>query len=187
MPRFTRQRCRRQPHKSCLALSMTEVMVSVAIGGVLASSMMTMNALTLGTLKNSANEEITKVAINRDLETIKARMNSYTWCSGAGTILPTADTTRCRTSNKANKAYYYPGNSNDKLTFATACDDNVSSNANRFLAPLIFNLNTLAVPQGASRTVTVADGSLKTVQVTYSSANLRRSMVMTPTAAAWCQ
>jgi hypothetical protein len=178
--------------------SITEVMVAGVIGAVIITSVAGLNNLSNTSLNSSSQQQVIETAVNRDVETIRQRMVSYTWCSGAGTLEPIADTTRCRQplSQKSNSQYYFPGKSvsdspgtlSDKDKFLAACQDNQNTSSNALLARLITAITApeLPQPQGATRSVAVIDGSAKRVQISYAGLNPPRSILMTPTVASWC-
>jgi hypothetical protein len=156
-----------------------------------------MNNLSQDTILTSTLREQGEAAVNSDLNIIRQKMVNYTWCAGEGSITPSADSSRCLRPlrERALPGYYSPNqntpdtanNPGDRDKFKAACQDNGTS-SNSFLSSLIASINsqTLPVSLGVTRTVTISDGRAKSLQITYSSDTLNRSLLMTPTVAAWC-
>jgi prepilin-type N-terminal cleavage/methylation domain-containing protein len=177
--------------------SLTEVMVAGVVGGVIFTTVAGMNNLSQKAILTSLQREQTEAAVNSDLNTIRQMMINYTWCSGQGSVTPSADTGRCRKSlSERDKPGYYSPNQNipdaaknpgDRDKFKTACQDTGTS-SNSFLSGLIASINskTLPVSAGVTRTVTISDGRSKRLQITYSGKTLNRTLLMTPTVAGWC-
>jgi hypothetical protein len=184
-----------------LGFSITEVMMAAVMGGVIISSVATMNNLGNRSMVQARQQQSTDNIIQADLDTIRQQMVSYTWCSGAGTLQPIPDPTRClRSINEKSKREYYFPNQNvkpnpseptslgDQDKFIAACQDTASANSNLLLSSLITSIGSLSLPSSAGvvRNVSVVDGSAKRIQITYSGTDVQRIVLMTPTVASWC-
>jgi prepilin-type N-terminal cleavage/methylation domain-containing protein len=182
--------------------SLTEVMIAGAVGGVIITTVARMNNLNQKIIQTSTQREQAEAAVNSDINTIRQKMVNYTWCAGQGSITPSADSSRCRKSlipgvkpSYYHSGYYSPNqntpdaanNPGDRDKFKAACQDTGTSN-NSFLSGLIASIDAQVLPSsaGVTRTVTISDGRAKRLQITYSSDTLNRSLLMTPTVAAWC-
>jgi prepilin-type N-terminal cleavage/methylation domain-containing protein len=177
--------------------SLTEVMVAGVMGGVIITTVAGMNNLSQEAIQESTLEEQAEAAVISDINSIRKKMAAYTWCSGQGSVGPVADRSRCPIAldKRGQLAYYSPNQntpnaaneSGDRDKFKTACKDNGSS-SNSFLSSLIASINDQSLPSslGVTRTVTISDGRAKRLQITYSGTKLNRSLLMTPTVAAWC-
>jgi type II secretory pathway component PulJ len=184
-------------HPGQQGFSLTEVMIAGVMGGVIITTVASMNNLSQDTILTSTLREQGEAAVNSDLNIIRQKMVNYTWCAGEGSITPSADSSRCLRPlrERALPGYYSPNqntpdtanNPGDRDKFKAACQDNGTS-SNSFLSSLIASINsqTLPVSLGVTRTVTISDGRAKSLQITYSSDTLNRSLLMTPTVAAWC-
>ena len=191
--------------------SLVEVLVAAVLGGVIITTVARMSDLSNMAIFQSSDVETVQADINRDIETIRDRMTAYTWCSGAGSITPCSTSTSL---SKKSELYYKPvsdsqianaGNGGDSTTtqdpnsptalFKNACNDKQSTPNNLLLANLINLIDQLpALPNGISRSVAVQDGASKLIRITYTTpANpnavtkqIQRSVLMSPTVAAWC-
>ncbi len=190
---------RRSSHQG---FSLTEVMVAGVLGGVFITTASGMNNLSQKTILAFTQRELAEVAVNSDINTIRQKMITYTWCSGQGSLTPIDDRNRCRRGltkprDRYKRDYYSPNQNTpaaanspgDRDRFQAACQDNSTSNqANSFLSGLIASIGaqTLPASSGVTRTVTISDGRAKRVLITYSGPSLNRTLLMTPTVAAWC-
>lgn len=194
----------RRPNQQ--GFSLTEVLVAGVVGGVIITTVAGMNNLSQTTILASKQREQVEAAVNSDIDTIRQKMVTYTWCAGQGSITPSDNRSQCprgldQLSNRYKSDYYYPnqntpgaGNSpGDRDRFKAACQDGRTTTgngdqANTFLSGLITSIEaqTLPASSGVTRTVTISDGRAKRVLITYSGASLNRSLLMTPTVAAWC-
>jgi type II secretory pathway pseudopilin PulG len=180
--------------------SLTEVMISAAVGAVILTSVAGMNNVSNRTILDAGQQESVEAAINSDLDMIRQKMISYTWCSGTGTIGPvtpvgTSNTCSKNLSAKGSKEYYFPNMAAtpaataiaNRDAFYAACNQ-TNTTDNSFLAPLITSINsqTLAGTSGLTRQVAISDGSAKKLLITYSSSTVQRSVLLTPTVASWC-
>jgi prepilin-type N-terminal cleavage/methylation domain-containing protein len=177
--------------------SLTEVMVAGVVGSVIITSVAGMNKISQKTIETASKQEQAEAAVNSDINIIRQKMGAYTWCAGQGSIEPNADRGRCRkdVSKRGQIEYYSPNhntpdaakNPTDRDKFKNACQD-ISSSRNTFLSSLITSINSQSLPSslGVTRTVTINDVRAKRLQITYSGDTVNRSLLMTPTVAAWC-
>lgn len=180
--------------------SLTEVMIAGALGGVIITSVASMNNLNQKTIQTSTQREQAEAALNSDLSIIRQKMVNYTWCAGEGSLTPIADRSRCRKglsqpSDRHKREYYSPNqnipdaanNPGDRDKFKAACQDTGTS-SNSFLSSLIASINAQKLPasSGVTRTVTISDGRAKILLITYNGNSLNRTLLMTPTVASWC-
>ncbi len=190
--------------------SLTEVLVAGVVGGVIITTVAGMNNLSQTTILASKQREQVEAAVNSDIDTIRQKMVTYTWCAGQGSITPSDNVNQCprgldQLSDRYKRDYYFPNQNipgpnnspGDLDRFKAACQDDSTSNgngngngnqANSFLSGLITSIESQTLPDssGVTRTVTISDGRAKRVLITYSGASLNRSLLMTPTVAAWC-
>jgi prepilin-type N-terminal cleavage/methylation domain-containing protein len=180
--------------------SLIEVMVAGVLGGVIVTSAVGMSNLNQRTILETGQRERAETVINSDIDLIREKMISYTWCSGQGSVEPSSDRSRCRLglSGRGKREYYSPNQntpanpnlnaSGDRDNFLNACRSTGSGNSNAFLSPLISSINSqqLASSSGVTRSVTISDARTKRLQITYSGPTSNRSLLMTPTVAAWC-
>ncbi len=192
---------RRSSHQG---FSLTEVMVAGVLGGVFITTVSGMNNLSQKTILAFTQREQAEAAVNSDINIIRQKMVTYTWCSGQGSITPAADLNRCprglTSPNDRYKNNYYSPNQNtpasadspgDRDRFKAACQDNsinTGNQANSFLSGLIASINSQTLPAsiGVTRTVTISNGRAKSLLITYNGDSLNRTLLMTPTVAAWC-
>lgn len=189
----------RQRPLTVWGFSLTEVMISAAVGAVILTSVAGMNNVSNRTILDAGQQESVEAAINSDLDMIRQKMISYTWCSGTGTIGPVNPDPNnpCtkKLSAKTSNEYYFPKMASpptatdiaNRDAFYAACNQ-TNTTDNSFLAPLIASINsqTLAGTSGLTRQVAISDGSAKKLLITYSSSTVQRSVLLTPTVASWC-
>jgi prepilin-type N-terminal cleavage/methylation domain-containing protein len=177
--------------------SLTEVMVAGVVGAVIITTVEGMNNISQKAIQESTLEDKAESAVISDINSIRKKMLIYTWCSGQGSVGPGEDTSRCPIplKDRGLVAYFSPNQNipvaanqgGDRDKFKTACKDNGSS-SNSFLSSLIASIEGQSLPSylGVTRTVTISDGRAKRLQITYRGNKLNRSLLMTPTVAAWC-
>jgi hypothetical protein len=144
-------------------------------------------------------------AVNADLAELRSRAARYSFCDGTGTLAPTA--TSCLKqgnpiSDYRSEDYFSPYNpdpsseSAEQSRFLEACDN---PNSDQLTAELLKDLNKTSTyasqlsDAGISRKIendTDSGGSgpfsAHRLRVTYSGTKVDRTVLITPTVAAWC-
>lgn len=171
--------------------SLVEVLVSIAILGVLGAGVATIlgggNTALIGTRGINQLEE----AVDQDLARIKDIAFRMTCCSG--TCTTEAGLSSPCSIDTATETYYPPGKQNyyfpDSIldTSETAIDAfEAKCNNGTLVTELVSLIGTTNLPLGVSRQFDTTHAASHRLTVTYSGTNTSRSYTLVPTLAAWC-
>ena len=173
------------------AFSLVEVLVSIAIIGVLGAGVASI--LTGGNIAllrtRSANQ--LEEAVDKDLARIKDIGFRMTCCSGTCTT-ETGRTSPCSTDpltstfyNPGRQNYYFPSsaldtNSTAITSFSNKCDDGT------LITELVTLIGAANLPGGVTRQFNTTQAASHRLTVSYIGTNQSRSYTVVPTLAAWC-
>jgi prepilin-type N-terminal cleavage/methylation domain-containing protein len=171
--------------------SLVEILVSIAILGVLGAGVTIIftggNTALIGTRSTNQLEE----AVDQDLARIKDIAFRMTCCSGSCTT-ESGRTSPCSIDPSTN-TFYPPGKQNYYFPDSTLDVGETAINAftakcnnGTLVTDLISLIGNANLPSGISRQFITSDAASHRLTVTYSGATTSRSYTLVPTLAAWC-
>lgn len=185
------QRKRRALAPSSSAFSLIEVLVSIAIIGVLtagiASILVGGNSALLRTRSANQLEE----AVDQDLAKIKDIAFRMTCCSGTCTT-ETGRTSPCSTDPLTStfyvpgkQNYYFPSSALDIDSSAITSFSNKCNNGS-LITELVTFIGAENLPGGVTREFNTTQAASHRLTVSYIGTNQSRPYIVVPTLAAWC-
>lgn len=175
--------------------SLVEVLVSIAILGVLGAGVATIltggGKALIGTRNTNQLEE----AVDQDLARIKDIGFRMTCCSSSCTtesgrtspcsIDPNPDLPANTLYRSGRQNYYFPDSTLD--AGGTAINAfTVKCNNGTLVADLVRLIGNASLPPGVSRQFNTSDAASHRLTVTYTGVTASRSYTLVPTLAAWC-
>lgn len=173
------------------AFSLVEVLVSIAIIGVLGAGVASI--LTGGNMAllrtRSANQ--LDEAVDKDLARIKDIGFRMTCCSGTCTT-ETGRTSPCSTDpltstfyTPGRQNYYFPSSALDTNSTAITSFSNKCDNGTLIAEPVTL-IGAADLPGGVTRQFNTTQAASHRLTVSYIGTNQSRSYTVVPTLAAWC-
>lgn len=171
--------------------SLVEVLVSIAILGVLGAGIAIIftrgNTALFGTKSTNQLEE----AVDQDLARIKDISFRMTCCSGSCTT-ESGRTSPCSIDPSTN-TFYPPGKQNYYFPDSTLDVGGTAINAftakcnnGTLVADLVSLIGNASLPAGVSRQFITSAAASHRLTVIYSGVAASRSYILVPTVAAWC-
>lgn len=189
---------RRPGSSSAGAGLLVELMIASVIvitAFAMASSLTNSAVISTSNGGSVANRERT---VNADIALLRDLAAQYSFCDGKGTTLPSGSTCR-KTGNPdtdfRSEDYYYPDNPSssaaisEQTAFHTACEGTGGTSLTGALITEMNNSTTYAAELsslGISRKVSLDDGTAHRLRISYSGPKIDRTILITPTVAAWC-
>lgn len=162
-----------------------EVLIAVAIIGLAFAGAATLSAVQNRSLISASNLSTVQSQLDADVAAVRNLAETYTWCSGAGGFNGSA--ANCAGATARTENYYFPIASAATAisNFETACNNTVSDTLN---TALVTAINAITLPSLiTARTVVNDDIAAHRLRINYTtSAGASRTLVLTPTVAAWC-
>lgn len=162
-----------------------EALIATAIIGLAFAGAATLSAVQNRSQISSANLSTVQSQLDADVAAVRNLAETYTWCSGSGGFNGSA--TNCAGATAQTENYYFPIISATTAiqNFETACNNTVSATLN---TALVTAINALALPSlVTARTVVTDDIVAKRLRINYTTTTgASRTLVLTPTVAAWC-
>ncbi len=173
--------------------SILEVLIAVAIIGVAFVGVATLSNVQNRSLISSTNLSTAQSQLDADVAAVRNLAETYTWCSGSGGFNGSA--TNCANATARTENYYFPiSTAGTQITaFETACKNTTSDTLNdptgsTATTSLVKAINAITLPSLiTARTVVNDNITAHRLRINYTtSTGASRTLVLTPTVAAWC-
>lgn len=162
-----------------------EVLLAAVIIGIVFAGVATLTNSQSRSITSSSDIANVNNQLDADVAAVRNLAETFTWCSGNGGFSGTA--TNCSGAAARTASYYFPiASATTAITnFETACNNTATDSLN---VVLVTAINAIVRPSLiTNRDVTNDDIPTNRLRITYTtSPGITRTVILTPTVAAWC-